>query len=286
MYRHAGVIGGGGAFGAYTVGKLSALKPSYDLVIGVSTGALIAVYAALEDWDRLVDRYTSVSQSDIFTVNPFNSKGHPKVGLTVYAALVSFATGRLNIGSSKALKNLIDTYFTKEDYDAIISSGKEVIVTTTNFTHKGEKSVVYHSIKNTDYETFKLAMWASCNVQPFMSPVWINGELHYDGGNVEVLPISHAVKLGAKKIDAYSHLVHNYKEKRGHVKNMFHLLGRSISLWRDEIEMGDIREGIINSTIKRIPINLSMLPHKLADNSLMFDKQLMRGWVEIGKAEV
>lgn len=64
--RHILAISGGAAGGAYGAGFLAGLsragrRPSFDLVTGVSTGALIAPFAFLgPDWDdRLEDAYAS-----------------------------------------------------------------------------------------------------------------------------------------------------------------------------------------------------------------------------------
>ncbi len=49
----AAVISGGGSMGAYGAGTLAALNKDYDLVCGVSTGALMSPLVALKKWDIL-----------------------------------------------------------------------------------------------------------------------------------------------------------------------------------------------------------------------------------------
>ena len=71
--RNVLVLSGGGANGAYTAGVLngwtaSGTRPPFDVVTGVSTGALIAPFAFLgSDYDdTLRQSYTSAKESDIF----------------------------------------------------------------------------------------------------------------------------------------------------------------------------------------------------------------------------
>ena len=66
-------LSGGGAYGAYGVGVMTGwtetgLRPEFDVVTGVSTGALISVFAFLgEEYDSLLEElYTTVSNADIF----------------------------------------------------------------------------------------------------------------------------------------------------------------------------------------------------------------------------
>jgi predicted acylesterase/phospholipase RssA len=52
------IISGGGAFGAYGVGTLASLNKDYDIVAGISTGALMGSLVALKKFDVLKEAYT------------------------------------------------------------------------------------------------------------------------------------------------------------------------------------------------------------------------------------
>jgi len=60
------IISGGGAFGAYGVGTLAAFDKEYDIVAGISTGALMGGLVSLRKWDVLKEAYTSVTNESIF----------------------------------------------------------------------------------------------------------------------------------------------------------------------------------------------------------------------------
>ncbi|SHH31270.1 patatin-like phospholipase family protein [Ferrimonas marina] len=76
---HHLALSGGGANGAYAAGILSAWsergdRPQFDIITGVSTGAIIGIFAYLgQDYDQaMVDYYTTTSMEDLFSLrNPF-----------------------------------------------------------------------------------------------------------------------------------------------------------------------------------------------------------------------
>ena len=75
--RTALVLSGGGSYGAYTAGVLcgwteTGTRPQFDVVTGVSTGALISVFAFLgPQYDNELHRaYTTVSSKDIYRCKP------------------------------------------------------------------------------------------------------------------------------------------------------------------------------------------------------------------------
>ncbi|HET6579973.1 MAG TPA: patatin-like phospholipase family protein [Gemmatimonadales bacterium] len=71
------VLSGGGSLGAYSAGLLvgwsaSGTRPTFDVVTGVSTGALIAPFAFLgSDFDPILrHEYTTITNDDLFTRRP------------------------------------------------------------------------------------------------------------------------------------------------------------------------------------------------------------------------
>lgn len=75
--RTALVLSGGGSFGAYTAGILcgwteTGTRPQFDVVTGVSTGALVSIFAFLgsEYDDELMRSYTTVCSKDIYRRKP------------------------------------------------------------------------------------------------------------------------------------------------------------------------------------------------------------------------
>ncbi len=179
-------LSGGGADGAFGAGALvgltrSASRPSFSVVTGVSTGALIAPYAFLGPaWDdQLIEVYTSGRAEHLL-----QSRGLGALfGSSVYRG--------------EPLKNLVDRYATDELIKAVAheaSSGRLLLVATTDVS-TGE-SVVWDlgSIAMNGgpgaRALFRDVLVASASVPGLFPPVVIRvqeaqalyEEAHVDGG--------------------------------------------------------------------------------------------------------
>jgi predicted acylesterase/phospholipase RssA len=113
--------GAGGAFGAGAVAGLTrtGMRPEFDVVTGVSAGALVAPYAFLgPSWDkRLLDAFTGVAGDNLL-----QSRGLSVIfGSSVY--------------SGRPLRQLVEAYVTEDMIQAIASEaakGRLLLVATTN----------------------------------------------------------------------------------------------------------------------------------------------------------
>ena len=113
--------GAGGAFGAGAVAGLTraGMRPEFDVVTGVSAGALVAPYAFLgPSWDaQLLDAFTGVAGDNLL-----QSRGLGVIfGSSVY--------------SGKPLRQLVDAYVTDEMTRAIAreaAKGRLLLVATTD----------------------------------------------------------------------------------------------------------------------------------------------------------
>ena len=181
------VLSGGGANGAYTAGVLNGWtaaknRPQFDVVTGISTGALIAPFAFLgPEYDDLLKRsYTESRDRDIFT-----RRWLPAL---VYAdSLADSAPLR------KRIANEITPAILKRIAEAH-RAGRRLYVGTTDLDTK--RLVVWDlgAIADSDdpnkLELFRDVLLASASVPGLLPPVEIdievNGhrhaELHVDGG--------------------------------------------------------------------------------------------------------
>lgn len=180
-------LSGGGMYGAYSVGVLNGwtaagTRPRFDVVTGVSTGALVATYAFLgTEYDAtMAQLYTTVTDRDIYRKRP-----RP-------ALLFSDAAA-----SSEPLKRLIEAQVD----DAIIAGvarghaeGRRLYVGTTNLDTRRlvvwDMGAIAASGRPDAKELYRTILLASASVPGFFPPVPIgvevNGrpytELHADGG--------------------------------------------------------------------------------------------------------
>ena len=181
-------ISGGGAGGAFSVGILSAWselgsRPSFDVVTGVSTGALIAPLAFLgPEYDRRLQRlYLSDQARNLIDVN--------------WRGLGILSSGLLR---GEALRRMVGENITEEILRRIAGehhSGRRLLVMTTNLDT--QRAVVWNigaiaaSGRADALALVRQVLVASASVPGVLPPVPIKAvvdgkqieELHSDGGS-------------------------------------------------------------------------------------------------------
>lgn len=183
------VISGGGKYGAYVAGVLcgwteNGTRPQFDVVTGISSGALIASLAFLgPQYDaRLAREFNNVEQRDILKFQPVR-------GLLFNRGLASSAPLRELVE-----RNLDEQAF--NDMRAAHYAGRRLFVSTVSLTT--QRAVVWDvgavatSGRPDARELVYKIMVAACSIPGFMPPVEfdieLNGvryrEMHVDAGNV------------------------------------------------------------------------------------------------------
>jgi predicted acylesterase/phospholipase RssA len=181
------VLSGGGAYGAFSAGVLagwteSGTRPSFDVVTGVSTGALVATLAFLgPEFDPFLKRfYTTVTDKDVYARK------------SDIAALFSDS-----FRESKPLAKLIEAVVDPKLLKAIAAEhakGRRLYVGTTHLDAR--RLVVWDmgeiATRGTplDLALFRQVLLASASIPGFFPPVPIHvevdgkpsEELHVDGG--------------------------------------------------------------------------------------------------------
>lgn len=299
------IISGGGAFGAYGVGTLAALDQEYDVVAGISTGALMSGLVALRKWDILKEAYTSVTNDSIFDKkwyrpNVFKKDGKLNVFSVLYV-LINRLFGRSNsintLATTKNMRKLIDKFLTEEDFKDIKNLNKEVVVAAVNI-NENPPNVHYFSSDNEEFEDFKDWTWASANA-PFVTTLlekkwydeddqkWYTGEWT-DGGLVELAPFDYVLQKGIKEVDIIMHRAKPVQIKEQKLSEDFlENVERSIAAMRYDIEFenGKLSEKLARFAKENdVKIRVFWLPRRLAPNSLVFDKEQMLKWYDEGFA--
>ncbi|MFY0714275.1 patatin-like phospholipase family protein [Seonamhaeicola sp. NFXS20] len=280
------VISGGGSKGAYAGGVAQYLIEEdgrdYDLFLGTSTGSLLVPHIAAGRIDKLQDVYTSVSQNDIFSVNPFviRKKGDREfVSIDFINTLWQFIRMKRTFGESKNLKKLIRKRFTEEEYHLIKKTKDDVVVTVSNLS---KNRVEYKSINEFSYEEFCEWIWISCNFIPFMSLATKNDYEYGDGGLGCIVPIREAILRGATQVDAIVLKSESMDQNKVLGKNPFSLMVSLFGHVLDRLERNDVTIGKLAATAKNVELNLYYTPSKLTENSLIFNKKLMTSWWQQG----
>jgi predicted patatin/cPLA2 family phospholipase len=183
-------LSGGGANGAFGAGVLYGwsqvgTRPKFQIVTGVSTGALIAPFAFLgpEYDDKLKDAYTTVESRDIFNICGFT-------GIFQIFFGESFA-------QTKPLAGLIEKMFTEKELIGIAAEhakGRRLYIGTTNLDTQQfviwDMGAIASSENPEALKIFRKVLLASASIPGAFPPVYFdvetNGEkyseIHVDGG--------------------------------------------------------------------------------------------------------
>jgi predicted acylesterase/phospholipase RssA len=200
-------ISGGGSDGAFGAGVLkgwtqSGKRPHFNIVTGVSTGALIATFAFLgSDWDGEIERlYTRVTGEHIYTDRGIAGL----LGESLY--------------DTAPLRAVIEKVVTPRLLDAVAAEhnkGRRLYVATTNLD-TGQVVVwdmggIAASGHPARVDTYRDVLVASAALPGFFKPVYVrhsdqgkNAHMHVDGGvKAPILLRSFMVEGPQKKKSVY-----------------------------------------------------------------------------------
>lgn len=280
------VISGGGCKGAYAGGVaeylINSCGTNYELFVGSSTGSLLLPHLALGKIDKIKQIYTSVTQRDIFNINPFNikkSKDGFEIRINHFNSLKTFVKGCPTFGESDNLRKLIRESITPEEYISLQTTNKKVIVTVSNLTLN---TVEYFNSNDCSYDDFCDWTWASSNYTPFMSLITKNNHQYADGGFGSFIPILHALDNGACSIDVIILESEHHEKIQNFIKNPFSLMFRTFQFMLNTNNTKDIIIGKLIGLNKKIDINFYFTPDSLTDNPLIFDPEQMTQWWKDG----
>lgn len=290
--KRAALISGGGSWGAFGGGTLARLNIDYDIIVGISTGSLIAPLAALKEWELLKEGYTSVNDDNVFDRCWYKGKPLGKKGkLRKLPIIMTLLMGQKSIYTSNALRKTIDNFFTREHYEELKKQNKEILVGTQNYLETPSK-IHYFSSTDEDYEDFKDWMWCSANFPYFTSLVkksWNNqtGSFHVgnwsDGGLTALIGIDQLMMKGFKDIDIILHRskpIETYEGNR--IDNLMENVTTSINAMRYDIEFEYFYERIKKLNKYGAKVTVYWLPRKLSPNCMVFNQKEMSEWWEEG----
>ena len=179
------VISGGGDFGAFGAGFLKGwlrvpkahelARPRFNIVTGVSTGALIAPFAYLgdeESADRVVELYRN-----------------PKPDWVKERWPLFFLPSNLSFAEVPGLEREVKSCYSKDLIDQIANDdnfGRSLVVNTTNLDDASPH--VFYMVPEArraretgDYERFRTILLASSGIPGAFPYREIDGQMHVDG---------------------------------------------------------------------------------------------------------
>lgn len=291
-------LSGGGGDGAYGAGLLvgwtaSRERPVFDVVTGVSTGALAAPFAFLGPaYDRKLEEvYTQYKTDDL---------GTPQIFSAVF--------GGPSLIDARGLEKLLEHYVNSELLAEIAGEharGRRLLVATTNV--EAERQVIWNlgaiaASKNMDrLDLFRRVLLASTAVPGVLPPVLIKvtvdgrefEEMHADGGTVEqVFFVPQARKVVLEKNDrtrARLYVIRNGKigpAWQSIEPTSFSIANRSLETLIKYQARGDVERLYTQAQSNGIAFRLAAIPDSFSEvPTEPFDKGYMRNLFNVGYAE-
>ncbi|HPE14493.1 MAG TPA: patatin-like phospholipase family protein [Bacilli bacterium] len=194
--KRALVLSGGGARGSYEFGVWKALKElkiDFDIVTGVSIGAINGAIIAQNDYKIAESVWRSINTSDVFY---FDYDLHtPEGQIKMYYQLAKNLIKDGGLALDK-MEEILRKYI---DEEKVRTSPIELAIITYSYT---KKKAIIKKVK--DIEKGKLIDYiiASATCFPIVQPKKIDDELFLDGGYYDAMPINLAIDMGAEEIIA------------------------------------------------------------------------------------
>jgi len=252
-------ISGGGSYGAFSAGILngwtaSGTRPNFNLVTGISTGALIAPFAFMgPSYDHLLkELYTTIDTDNVISFS---------------FPLFKVISGSDAIGDSAPLKKLLKQYITRDFLDQLVKASKgrrSLLIGTTNLDAR--RLVIWDMVEiakrpgKYPVKMFREIMLASASIPVAFPPVYVPVsynrkkyyELHVDGGVMSSVfvtaglidPDEAAKALGWESLPPINIYVlrNNYMEPpyQPPKRNLFSIAGQSILTLTSNIGKADL----------------------------------------------
>jgi NTE family protein len=278
--KRAVVLSGGGAKGAYQAGALAYLvgnlERQYDIVCGVSVGALNAAMLAMHPIGQ--ERSAAAEILNIWrniTTKSVRKNWMPfaflhalwKPSLYNSQPLIDFVNERMNVTKIKA-------------------SGKKLVVGAVALA-SGE----YRSFDET-HPNIVDAVLASSSFPAMLRPIEIEGQLWSDGGVRNVTPLKEAIDAGADEIDVIMTSPERYNASFSENPNTIDVAIRAIDIMGDEVVENDIKIAeLFNRLVsmnaiadgkRYIKIRVLRPTQKLPGKSLDFEQKEIRQMIDLG----
>ncbi len=285
-------LSSGGADGAFGAGVLrgwtqSNKRPQFDVVTGVSTGALMAVLAFLgPEYDPMLEElYTSISSKDIFR----------KKGLGAF--------GSDSLYDYTPLKKQIESVITEELIAKIArehAKGRRLYVATTNLD-AGELVIwdmgeIANGGRTNPVQHFQKVLRASAAVPGFFSPVYIKPQrgvqlrqAHVDGGVKAPILVSDAMYVSRQKKRQLFMIVNGntakYNSSVPTSGKLADIAQKSIAELMRELMDDTIYRGYASAVNSGMKFYMTSIPDSIlpSQKSLDFNKTRMRKLFDAGR---
>ena len=282
-------LSGGGQNGAFGAGFLigwreAGTRPEFDVVGGVSTGALLATHALLgtpQDDLKLQEMYLDVTKDDIY-------QGR---------RLISILSGTDALKDTQPLREMIARHITAETLERVAAAyddNRLLVVGTTNIDY-AQTWVWNMSLiaKAGELELYRDVLLASASFPIVFPPVEIDGHLFVDGA-----ARSNVVVVGMGGTERPNPPVHGpgniFLIDNGRLNHapqalrraLGELAGTTVSVMMDQSMQTAMTRSYFGARLLGYRFNLVAIPDEveIGNDPLAFDPEQMRAAFEAGRA--
>lgn len=289
-------LSGGGANGAYGAGLLVGWtergdRPEFDIVTGVSTGALAAPYAFLgSDWDDELAEAYSDGQTE---------------GLLSWRSFAAFLSPGLF--SPRTLETLVEENVTPALLSRVAEehrAGRRLFVATTNLdsgeTVIWDMGLLAAAGDDNALRLFRQVLLASASIPGVFPPVLIAGvtpdgsvrqEMHVDGGvNTPFLGVPEGLILSAEALPEWrgselfivvnGKVTQEYRQTPGSLRAV--LVRSYNSMSRASLRTSLAAQGAF-ARRNGVRVSVAAIPHDIEASALDFDQQSMAALFREGR---
>lgn len=168
-------LSGGGTKFIRHIAFADANTEEYDIIGGVSAGAIAAIPIAMNMLDEVREIGLHLKLGTFFSSKPVNDKG----GFT-FSAAWRLLNGKDSAGEMGNLRKMMKKIITPLVFQRYQQGSYPVCYALAVSLHTGSRKM--WNLKECDYGTAIEAIMASSSIPFFTPPVWIEGEPFADGG--------------------------------------------------------------------------------------------------------
>jgi predicted acylesterase/phospholipase RssA len=282
-------LSGGGQNGAFGAGLLngwreSGQRPQFDVVGGVSTGALLATHALLGtpvDDAQLEEMYTQITKKNIH-----NERG-----------IFSLAFGADSLSDTTPLRALIAKFITEDTLKRVAAAyndNRYLLVGTTNIDY-GQTWVWNMSLiaKDGNLELYRQVLLASAAFPIVFPPVEIDGHLFVDGAarsNVVIAGLGGSERPAPPLYGAGNiYLVSNGRMQtppEALRRALGNVAATTVSVMMDQSMLTAMTRSYFGARFLGYNFKLAAIPNdvNIGNDPLAFDPEQMRAAFDAGRA--
>lgn len=269
-YERVLILGGGGVKGAFQIGTIKALMEQgvkWDLIIGVSVGALTGSYLAMYNMDEIQEGVRMLEE--FWREKIKNETIYKPRGPWFWKYAIAFF--KKSVNSTEPLSKLIDENW---NFDKLRRSNVDFILGTTSLLTGKYKNI------NKYHEGMKEWIMASSAFPILFPSIKVANDEYIDGGLRNNVPINDALQFDVKHIDVI--LCEPYGDhaktlKRN--KNLIDVIVRTTEILSDELFLNDLKEICFYQDIS---IDVYSPIKYLTSETLNFDQKLINEMIDIG----